>query len=218
MKNFALTALVAAWALLGQTPAWGQKFEVLLNDGLNFSTLVGVENASATAGLYSEIALGYHFNDALGLEFGLAWSEQGAMNSIGETFYTYEYDYLNFPLVGTYTLPNQKFTFFAGVQAGCFLIAKYSYESPSLLGDGVVSDDGYLKSGEFRPLDFGATVGMRWLAAPEYDLAIEVRYTRGLTPTHKGVATSTYDDPLVYVPNNRNSVLRIGVSWALWRK
>ena len=212
MKKFALTALVAAWALLGQTPAWGQKFEVLLNDGLNFSTLVGLENASATAGLYSEIALGYHFNDALGVELGLAWSEQGAMNTIGDNFFTYEYDYLNFPLVGTYTLPNQKFTFFAGVQAGCFLIAKYTYENSSDMGHG------YIDSSKIRPFDFGGTVGLRWLAAPEYDLAVEVRYTRGITPTQTGVATSTYDHPDVLVPNNRNSVLRIGVSWALWRK
>lgn len=216
MKKLALTALVATWALLSHTTAWGQNFDVILNDGINISSLVGLEDVSPNAGLYSEIGVNYKFNDTFGVELGVAWSEQGAMSAIDDTFYTYEYDYLNLPLLATYNLPNNNITLFMGVQAGCFLIAKYTYEHPSVMGDGFVSGEGYFNSEEFHPWDFGATIGLRWLAIPELDLGFEVRYTHGITQTHNGVATSMKDYPIISVPNNRNSVFRIGMYITLW--
>ena len=216
MKKFTLMALFAVGALLLHTPTWGQKFEVIINDGLNFSSLVGLDDSSSNVGIFSEIGVGYKFNDKLGVEVDVAWSEQGAMHSIGNNLYTYSYNYLNFPLLGTFNLPKHNLTIIAGVQAGCFLNAPYTYECLSESGDVILdSGKGYLESSKFRPWDFGATIGLRWLAVPELDLGFEVRYTRGLTPTHTGMATST-SNPSVIIPNNRNSVFRVGFYFLLW--
>lgn len=217
MKKVVLTILVTAWALLANTPAWGQRFEVIVNDGLNFSSLVGLKDVSPNVGLYSEIGVGYKFNDKLGAELDLAWSEQGAMSAVGDIFYTYNYDYLNIPLLATYKLP-KNLTLLLGVQAGCFLIAKYTYETPSVLDEGYVSGEGYFDSSEFHPVDFGVSVGLRWLAIPDLDFGIEVRYTHGITQTHNGIATATNGLPHISVPNNRNSVFRIGAYFLLWQK
>jgi serine/threonine protein phosphatase PrpC len=112
------------------------------------------------------------------------------MSSVGDVFCTYNYDYLNIPLLATYKLP-KNLTLLLGVQAGCFLIAKYTYETPSVLDEGYVSGEGYFDSSEFHPVDFGVSVGLRWLAVPELDFGIEVRYTHGITQTHNGIATAT---------------------------
>ncbi len=216
MKKFVLTTLVTVWALVANTPAWGQRFEVIVNDGLNFSSLVGLKDVGPNVGLYSEIGVGYNFTDKLGVELDLAWSEQGAMSSVDDIFYTYNYDYLNIPLLATYKLP-KNLTLLMGVQAGCFLIAKYTYETPSV-DEGYISGEGYFDSSEFHPVDFGVSVGLRWLAVPELDFGIEVRYTHGITQTHNGIATATNGSPYISVPNNRNSVFRIGAYFLLWQK
>ncbi|MBR4851298.1 MAG: PorT family protein [Tidjanibacter sp.] len=218
MKKIALMVVMAVCCAFVNTPAWGQKLELLVNDGVNFSTLVGLKDVETKTGIYSELGVGYKFNDRLGLEVDIAFSEQGAMSVVDGSSYLYDFSYLNIPLLATYTLPKQHLTFLAGVQAGQFVSATYSYQAPSVVGEGFVSGEGKFDKSEFHPWDVGFSVGARWVVIPSWGFGLEVRYTLGITQTHNGISDSMSSNPYISVPDNRNSVLRVGMSWALWGK
>ncbi len=210
MKKSILVALAMVWGLLWSLPALGQNAYMILNDGLNVSSLAGLEGVSPKVGLFSEIGIGYKFNPTLGVEVGASWSEQGAMYSDENGRYTYDYNYLNIPLMGTISLPRH-ITLLAGVQVGAFLSATYLYEMPSVLGNGSVFGEGEFDKSEFHPWELGATLGVRYLAVPKLGLGIEARYTLGITQTHNGVSDSIAGRPHISVPDNRNSVFKLGV-------
>lgn len=216
MKKIALMVVTAVCCAFVNTPAWGQKLELILNDGVNFSTLVGLQGVEAKTGLYNELGVGFKFNDRLGLEVDVAFSEQGAMSVVDGSSYLYDFSYLNIPLLATYTLPKQHLTFLAGVQAGQFVSASYTYQTPSVVGEGFVSGNGKFDKSEFHPWDVGVSVGARWLVIPSWGLGLEARYTLGITQTHNGVSDSMSTNPYISVPDNRNSVLRVGLFLVLW--
>ena len=93
MKKIVLMAVVAVLGAFAHTPAWGQKLELLVNDGVNFSTLVGLKDVETKTGIYSELGVGYKFNDRLGLEVDVAFSEQGAMSVVDGSSYLYDFSY-----------------------------------------------------------------------------------------------------------------------------
>lgn len=210
MKNKIFAFIVLAWGLMVATPAKGQQIEFIINDGVNISSLVGVDDMSPKFGYFSEVGLGYKFNPTWGVELDVAWSAQGAKSRIGDASYTYNYGYMNVPLLATYTLPKYNLTILGGVQAGLFAVASYSFKY-KVDGEVLSGGKGGIDNSHFHPCDFGATIGVRWLASPQYKIGFEARYTLGLTQTHNGISDSLADAPYISIPDNRNSVFRLGV-------
>lgn len=210
MKKIVLAALAMVSALLWSSPTFGQGAYFIVNDGANISSLIGLEGVSPKVDLYSEVGIGCKFNSTLGMELGASWSAQGATYIDKGSRYTYDYNYLNIPLLFTVSIPKH-ITLLVGAQAGAFLDATYAYEMPSVLDGGTVLGEGKFDKSEFHPWDFGATLGIRCLMAPKLGLGIEMRYTMGVTQTHNGVSDSLSGRPHISVPDNRNSVFRVGV-------
>lgn len=210
MKHRFWTAVAVVCGLLLTTPMQAQRrMEFVFSDGLNLSSLVGLEGVSPRLGLFSEIGVGYNFSPHIGVELDVAFSEQGAWYVEGKSRYDYAYNYLNIPLLAKFTLPDQSLSFMAGVQAGAFLSGTYTYTGPSVVGGGMTSTEMEFDKSEFHPWDFGAVVGVRWMFLA--NLGVEVRYALGITQTHNGVSDSLNGRPYISIPDNRNSVLRLGL-------
>lgn len=214
MKNRLLILLVALMSLTMVTPAKGQGWSVWVGDGVTLSTLAGLDSTVPKLGTYTSLGLNYRTLSAWGVELEVAYAEQGSVIVDGSTRVTYAYNYLNIPLMATVELAD-RLTLLGGVQAGWLVAANYQYRTPSVLDEGAWVEGGdALPREEFHPWDFGVTLGLRQMLVPSIDLVLDVRYTLGITQTHNGVATSIVGNPYISVPDNRNSVLRVGLSIA----
>lgn len=208
-----LFTLLAAICFLAQPSMAQKKFTFVLSDGFNFSSLAGLKDATPNLGFYSEASANMNLYENWGVELGIAFSEQGTkVNYEADTSAKYDYAYFNIPLFATYTIEKYGITAMAGVQAGKFLMGHYTLSTPSLLEKGeMVETQDKLPSSEFHPWDFGVSLGLRIETVPEWGMGFDIRYTLGITQTHNGISNSIANLPYISVPDNRNSVLRIGV-------
>ena len=217
MKHLRTLTLLTALTLLTtiSLPASAQRFSLGFRDGVSLSWLAGIENTLPLAGFYVGVTADYMVSDnwAVGIDATLA--EQGAqcLPNGDDVAMTYSFDYLNIPVLARYCLPfgsDQLLTLSAGAQVGLFLLCSYAYTAPSVLGDEMISGNGYLDSNSFHPMDFGI------VAAVEYgmgDFSIEARYTLGITQTHNGISNTLNGYYYISVPDNRNSVFQLGTGY-----
>ncbi len=209
MKKRIVSFLVAVAALAMATPASGQrKLDFVFIEGLNFSQLIGIDNTTANLGIFSGLDVTYHFNDHWGLNAGFGYSEQGTRckESGLLPMMDYDYTYVNFPVMATYSLPKFNLSFLGGLQLGSFVSASYNYTTPSILNPGeMVEGSGKFDKESFHPWDLGVTVGARWVFLPKMGIGIETRYTMGITQTHNGISTTANGNMYISVPDNRNS-------------
>lgn len=210
MKKRILGIIVAVAALAMATPASGQKkLDFVFIEGLNFSQLIGIDNTSANLGVFSGLDLTYHFNENWGINAGFGYSEQGTRcNASGlMPMMDYNYTYVNFPVMATYTLPKYNLSVLGGVQFGNFVGATYNYYStPSINNpNGTVEGSGRFDKESFHPWDFGVTLSARWIFWPSMGIGVETRYTMGITQTHNGISTTANGNQYISVPDNRNS-------------
>lgn len=184
------------------------------SDGLNLSSLVGIDNTALRPGFYSTLGVTYYFSDYFGIGTEVAYSEQGThckANDMGVVM-NYNYNYLNLPLLATCRLSEHNVAFVGGVQFGKLLKATYNYTAPSILGQGgSVSGGGVFDKSEFHPWDVGVTLGVDWTLFPRTGCGIELRYTLGITQTHNGISDTANGNIYISVPDNRNSTLRVGL-------
>lgn len=215
MKRLILTLSLLAGIVAGTQEASAQRrFEFMLKDGLNISWLTGIENSFPGVGIYVGAGAKCNINDTWGAEIDLLLSEQGAgcFPNNDDVWFDYKYDYVNIPLLATYTLElgGHSIELQAGPQMGIFLLASYEYSAPSILDDGTISGEGFFDRDAFHPLEFGVVVGASW----ELDAwSIDLRYTLGITQTHDGISNTLNGSYYISVPDNRNSVLQIGTSF-----
>lgn len=201
--------------------AKAQGFEWGLRDGLSLSWLVGVEDTFPHVGIYVGVAGNYFFNEKWGVGTDITLSEQGALCGVNDdgVLIEYIYDYVNIPIMGQYQIVldnEQRLRFLAGVQLGLFLLGQYEYEAPSLIGDGVVQGSDFLDRDDFHPWDLGVTLGAQWLIGDWLIgecVSLDVRYTLGVTQSHRGAANTLNGYYYVSVPDNRNSVFQIGTTF-----
>lgn len=180
--------------------------------GTNISTLVGVEGASFRVGYTSSMRLVIPFGQVWGTEVGIAIADQGAKFFDAEQGLqmTYTYNYINFPLVITYTPPYERWTLFGGAQMGLPVSARYDYTAPSITQAGeVVEGTGLIPMEQMHPVEFGATVGGRYMVAEHW--GIEARYTYGITQTHNGISNTAFEHYYISIPDNRNSVMQFSI-------
>lgn len=206
-----LLATISTSSLVAQS-----RFELDLNDGLNFSSLIGIDNTTPKAGLYTGVSATYYFTPNWGASVGVAYSEQGAhcnANDKGVEM-TYNYNYLNIPVLATFRLPEYNLSFLAGVQVGRFLDANYDYTAPSVTKPNqMVNGSSTMSEEQFHPWEVGATLGARWLFLPKWNVGFEARYTMGITQTHNGISNSFDGDLYISVVDNRNSTISAGLYW-----
>lgn len=217
MKRKLLFALLSLCGVLCLHPQYtkAQDFRWGLRDGVNVTSLIGIDNTTPRVGLYAGFVGAYSFNERWGLGVDITLSEQGAIcneNSDGVTI-DYNYNYLNVPLKAHYTLPiaaNHSLRFEAGVQLGLFLTGHYEWIAPSVLGEGMVVGEGGFDRDAFHPAEFGLLVGVSWLLG---DFALEARYSMGITQTHNGISNTLNGYYYISVLDNRNSVLQLGAAY-----
>lgn len=212
IRNFCVT-LVALLCLL--VPAKAQRrLQLRHSDGLNLSTLAGIDHTGLRPGFYSTLGLNYYLSDLFGIGTEVAYSEQGAhckANDMGVVM-NYNYNYLNLPLLATCRLSDYGVVFVGGVQFGKLLEATYDYTAPSILEQGgKVSGSGVIERSEFHPWDVGVMLGVDWMLFPRIRCGVEVRYTLGITQTHNGISDTANGNIYISVPDNRNSTLRVGL-------
>ncbi len=206
-RIFAFWMAVASLAMA--TSASGQsRFNLSFVEGVNFSQLIGVDNTTAKPGIYSGLDVTYHINDHWGINAGFGYSQQGTtcINNELSTMMNYNYNYINIPVMATYSLPKYHLSFMGGVQVGNFSGASYDYTTPSILNPNeVVEGNGKFDSESFHPWEFGVTMGARWMFWPSMGIGAETRYTMGITQTHNGISTTANGNVYISVPDNRNS-------------
>ncbi|MBO7300768.1 MAG: PorT family protein [Tidjanibacter sp.] len=215
-RFFAIIVAAVCTLFVPTQKAMAQNFEWGFRDGISFSSLIGIDNTLPLAELYVGIVGNYFFNDNWGFGVDFTLAEQGAycMPNNDDVAINYQYTYLNIPLLGHYQFSlgnSQVVRFSAGVQLGMFLLGKAEYTAPSISDDGFVTGSEWLPSESFHPYDLGVSLGAQWFLWS--DLAIEVRYTLGITQTHNGISTTLNDNYHISVPDNRNSVFQIGTAY-----
>ena len=217
-KRLLTTILALGCALLMTTQAThAQGFEVTARGGVNYASLVGIDGTTPKMGYYAGLGANIFFGEHWGIGSEATLSGQGVCcepNEAGVAM-NYHYDYLNVPLLLHFQFELGKahtLRFSAGAQMGLFLVGRYDYTAPSIFGEGLLKGSGELDKESFHPVDFGASLGAQWILWER--VALEVRYTLGITQTHNGISNTLNDYYHISVPDNRNSVLQIGAAFS----
>lgn len=211
---FVALAMVVIAGFVVPQKVEAQGFVCGVRGGANLSSLIGVDNTSPRVGYNVGLVGGYFFGENLGLTLEMGYSEQGTLcnpNEQGVAF-EYRYNYLNVPLLLNYRLPISELDLrvVAGGQLGLFLNADYEYTAPSILGEGTIGGRGSFDKGSFHPMDVGVALGVQWF--PWESVALDVRYTMAVTQTHDGISNTLNGYYYISVPDNRNSVVQLGLS------
>ncbi len=214
MKRTIATLTIAILTLASTCYAQGG-LEWRVRAGFNNSSLIGVENTRPALGFYAGAGVGYLFTDHIGITLDATYSQQGTRCNADDkgVAVDYYFDYLNLPLLFNWRfgLGGTTFRLIAGPQLGLFLNGKMSYAAPSVSGAGSVSGTQKLNKKSFHPADFGLATGLQWELWKER-LMLEVRYTMGITQTHDGISNTMDGYYYISVPDNRNSVLQVGIT------
>lgn len=201
---------VAMMLGLGGKAAAQPSLSVGSHIGSSVATLIGIEGATPRIGFTAGVSAALNFSPAWGIEMGFAVSDQGAKANIEkqQLQMTYTYNYMNVPLLLTYTPGGGHWTIFGGAQLGLPLAASYHYSTPSITNpEEGVTGGGLIGLDEMHPTELGVSLGVRyWLS---HLWGLEARYTCGITQTHNGISNLSTGHQYISVPDNRNSVLQL---------
>ncbi|MBQ2248039.1 MAG: PorT family protein [Tidjanibacter sp.] len=208
------TALCVLFATLS-TPSRAQRFEWGVGGGANLSSLIGVEDTTPRLAPWVGVNVGYLLTERLVLGTEVAWSQQGTHCNPNEAGVAvdYNYNYVNIPLLIQWRLrvADTHLRVMAGPQLGIFAGGNYSFTAPSVVGEGYVSGRHEFDGDSFHAADFGVVVGGR-CELLKGRLMLDVRYAMGITQTHDGISNTMGGYYYISVPDNRNSVIRVGAS------
>lgn len=179
MKKLALALSVLAFSFTGAKA----QVQFGLKGGMNLSTLTNSTGGSTLINFNAGILVKARLDQVLSLQPEAYYSGQGIKAPDGKL----SVNYINVPLLLTYTLPTGLF-FQTGPQLGILLSAK-------AVADSVGSQD--LKE-FFKSTDFNWAFGMGYLI-PNVDFGFNLRYNLGISSVGKLGGTS------------KNSVFQIGI-------
>jgi len=179
MKKLALASFILLSSIMGAQA----QVQFGLKGGMNLSTLTNSTGGSTLINFNAGILVKARLDQVLSLQPEAYYSGQGIKAPDGKI----AVDYINMPLLLTYTLPSGVF-FQTGPQLGILLSAKAKANSGA-------SED--LKDA-FKSTDFDWAFGMGYLI-PHVDFGFNLRYNLGISSLGKYGGTS------------KNSVFQIGI-------
>ncbi|WP_203295869.1 porin family protein [Luteirhabdus pelagi] len=159
MKNL----IIGVFCALFSITAIGQGLDFGVKAGVNFATITDATGLDNRTGFVGGIFIGGKFNDNIGIQADLLYSQQGAEFELGE----FNLDYVNVPIVLKYYL-GDVFNIQVGPQFGILV----NDEAQTVVGE-VIND---LATNEF---DLSGVVGLG--ADLPLGLRVEGRYNFGLT-------------------------------------
>lgn len=185
MKKLALVLTVFTVSMMGAKA----QIQFGVKAGANFANVTNAGDGAKTLVSFNAGALvKIPIADALSLQPEVLFSMQGVKFDGGK----YTFNYINVPVLVTYTLPVGVF-FQTGPQVGLRLSAKLKED-----GGGDTDAKDFTKS-----TDFSWAIGAGYLI-PGVNLGFNARYTLGLTKIGKDVDGVNYFD-------GKNTVLQVGV-------
>lgn len=160
--------------VLGSTAIFAQDIKFGVKGGLNIANLSDDDNkADAIADFHLGAFAQFGINNILSFQPELVYSRQGAKNKDGNISLTYNFDYINIPLLLRAKMFNtDKFHIMAGPQIGILTKAEGTLDNGSTEITNDIKDN--LKS-----IDFSLALGLEYNIVEK--VAINTRYNIGLS-------------------------------------